>query len=95
MCAPKASGRLILPKNARKSARMPSDPPPAADQSAFVEETLAQELGRLTLHLARCKEVWHQASHALQAGDLAAQNRALDELILCREEWLSRNGNED
>jgi hypothetical protein len=56
-------------------------------RSSFIEETLAHELQRLTRHLAHCTRICHQAGQALRTHDVAAQNLALDEMILSREEW--------
>jgi hypothetical protein len=56
-------------------------------RSSFIEETLSQELGRLTRHLATCLRIWHRASQALRTHDLVAQNHAIDEMLLDQEEW--------
>ena len=54
-------------------------------EDSFVEETLAQELGHLTRHLASCVRTWHRASQALRTDNAMAQSRALDELISLME----------
>ena len=51
----------------------------------FIEQTLEQELGRLTRHIAECHGVWQRASEGLRSGDVDRQNLALDEIIRLRE----------
>jgi hypothetical protein len=55
--------------------------------SGFITETLSAELHQLTLHLVCATRTWHRASQALRTGDLAAQNSAIDQLVVLREEW--------
>jgi hypothetical protein len=77
---------------------MPGERGPAAnpeegfDWSTFVEEILTEALRALTQHMSQCNRAWDQGSAALRSGDLARQNRAIDNLILLREKW---SGNED